>query len=109
MFEADDLTSLHIVDSGFESSTNISQLSLVPLQDTHSANSMIEQDRMLLVSGSLVSSSFGNASTALYDGQTFFPYITTSTSEGTAGLVSSLFTSISNFSFQQRRKCIWNI
>ncbi|KAH8119371.1 cortical protein marker for cell polarity-domain-containing protein [Phellopilus nigrolimitatus] len=90
------------IDSGFESATNIAQLILVPLQDQHSANAMIEQDRMLLVSGSLVSSSFGNASSALFDGQTFFPYITTSTAQGSAGMVSSLFSSIQNFSFSQR-------
>ncbi|KAI5123973.1 hypothetical protein M0805_006385 [Coniferiporia weirii] len=91
-----------IIDSGFDSATNISQLALVPLQDTHTANSIIEQDRMLLVSGSLVSSSFGNASSVLFDGQTFFPYITTSTSTGSQGMISSLFSSIQNFSFEQR-------
>ncbi|EJD03004.1 uncharacterized protein FOMMEDRAFT_134152 [Fomitiporia mediterranea MF3/22] len=90
------------IDSGFESSTNISQLTFVPLQDDHSSNPIIEQDRMLLVSGSLVSSSFGNASSALFDGQSFIPYITTSTSDGTAGTISSLFSSISNFSFGTR-------
>ncbi|KAL5528412.1 hypothetical protein ACEPAF_7548 [Sanghuangporus sanghuang] len=90
------------IDSGFDSSTNISQLTFVPLQDQHSSNSIIEQDRMLLLSGSLVSSSFGNASVALYDGQSFFPYITTSTSEGSSGMVASLFSSIQNFSFGRR-------
>lgn len=90
-------------DSGFEDATNISQLTFVPLQDQHSANSIIEQDRMLLVSGSLISSSF-NASSALFDGQTFTPFISTSTESGGAGFVSSLFSSIQNFSFVQRRK-----
>ena len=91
------------LDSGFSASTDISQLAMVPLQDQHSANSIIEQDRMLLVSGSLVSTSFGNASSVLFDGQSFFPYITSSTATGAAGFVASLFTSISNFSFEQRR------
>lgn len=90
--------------AGLQGQSDISQLAFVPLQDTHSSNSIIENDRMLMVSGSLLSSVFGNVSTALFDGQNFFPYIQTSTSSGSAGFVSALFTSISNFSFNHRRK-----
>ena len=92
-------------DPGFDSSSDVSQLAFVPLQDTHEANSIIEQDRMLMLTGSMVSSSFGNASSVLYDGQSFIPYIATSDRTGEAGFVSSLFTSISNFSFAQRSEC----
>jgi len=74
---------------------------MVPLQNTHTANGVIESDRMLLVSGALVDSSFGIASSALFDGSTFIPYIMSSASSGAPGLVSSLFHSISNFSFTQ--------
>lgn len=91
-------------DSGFEGTTNVSQLTMVPLQDQHDANSIIESDRMLLVSGAIASSSFGNASSVLFDGESFIPYIKTSTEAGLPGLVSSLFSSIQNFSFTQRRK-----
>jgi hypothetical protein len=77
---------------------------MVPLQNTHTANGVIESDRMLLVSGALVDSSFGIASSALFDGSTFIPYIMSSASSGAPGLVSSLFHSISNFSFTQHRK-----
>jgi len=81
----------------------VAQLTMVPLQDTHSANSIIQSDRMLMISGSLADSSFGNASSALFDGQTFFPYIVSTSSTGSTGTVSSLFRSFSNFSFTQRR------
>jgi hypothetical protein len=74
---------------------------MVPLQDTHTANGVIEPDRMLLVSGALEDSSFGIASSALFDGSTFIPYIMSSSSSGAPGLVSSLFYSVANFSFTQ--------
>ena len=93
-------------DSGFENATSISQLTFVPLQDQHTANSIIEQDRMLLVSGALVSSAF-NASSALFDGQSFIPFISTATDSGSSGFVSSLFSSIQNFSFTQRREYLF--
>ncbi|KAJ3988307.1 cortical protein marker for cell polarity-domain-containing protein [Lentinula detonsa] len=88
--------------STLQKDTVISQLAMVPLQDTHAANSIIESDRMLMISGSLDDSSFGNASTALFDGASFIPYLVSSTVSGTAGSVSSLFHSLSTFSFTQQ-------
>lgn len=76
---------------------------MVPLSESHSANSVIESDRMLLVSGSLSDSSFGNASSALFDGQTFIPYITSTSPSGTPGSVSALIHSFQTFSFNKRR------
>ncbi|KAJ7287703.1 cortical protein marker for cell polarity-domain-containing protein [Mycena rebaudengoi] len=88
--------------STLESNTTVAQLTMVPLQDTHAGNGIIEPDRMLMVSGSLADSSFGSASSALFDGQTFFPYIVSTSSTGASGTVSSLFRSFANFSFTQR-------
>lgn len=78
---------------------------MVPLQDTHSSNAIIEPDRMLLISGSLASDSFGNVSSALFDGQNFFPYIVSTSPSGGPGFVSQFFHSLATFSFNQRRKC----
>jgi len=90
------------VGSTLGSTTNVSQLTMVPLQNTHSANGIIEPDRMLLVSGFLADSSFGNASSALFDGQNFIPYIMTATASGDPGVVSQLFYSLTTFSFTQK-------
>ncbi len=76
---------------------------MVPLMNTHAANGIIEPDRMLMISGALATST-GNASSALYDGQNFIPYIVSTSASGTAGSVSSLFHSFSSFSFNQRSK-----
>lgn len=77
---------------------------MVPLQDTHSANGVVEPDRMLMVSGLLSDPSFGNASSALFDGETFIPYIVATSSSGTSGAIASLFHSFSSFSFNHRRE-----
>ena len=90
-----------------EGNTSVAQLSMVPLQELHGANGVIQQDRMLMISGSLVDSSFGGASSALYDGQTMIPYIISTSLDGSTGAISSLFHSFSTFSFNQRRKLIY--
>ncbi|KAH7905622.1 cortical protein marker for cell polarity-domain-containing protein [Hygrophoropsis aurantiaca] len=90
------------IDSTLQSTTNVSQLVMVPLQNTHLGNSIIESDRMLMISGALMDSSFGSASAALFDGVNWIPYITAVSTQGTLGLVSSLFYSFANFSFAQQ-------
>lgn len=94
---------VYIVGSTLKEGSIVTQLTMVPLQDTHADNPIIESDRVLMISGSLTTSA-GNASSALFDGQNIIPYIVSSSSTGTPGVVSSLFHSLSSFSFNQRRK-----
>lgn len=98
------LTVSQILGSALEGTTEVSQLRMVPLQNTHTANSVIESDRMLMVSGSLSDSSFGNVSTVLFDGETFFPYILSTSASGAPGSIAGLFSSVSSFSFTQHRE-----
>ncbi|KAG5652238.1 hypothetical protein H0H81_005732 [Sphagnurus paluster] len=88
---------------GDKGNSTVSQLTMVPLQNTHTANGVIEPDRMLMVSGLLDEVSFGSVSSALFDGQTFIPYIASTSATGSPGAVASLFHSFSSFSFNQRR------
>lgn len=76
---------------------------MVPLVDTHPANAIIEKDRILMISGSIVSS-FGNASSVLFDGMSVSPYFVSVSDSGAPGSISSLFSSITNFTFTQSRK-----
>ncbi|TFK94604.1 hypothetical protein K466DRAFT_571727 [Polyporus arcularius HHB13444] len=94
--------SWHSVGSTLEGTTEVSQLTMVPLQNTHDGNGVIEPDRVLMVSGALSGSSFGNASSALFDGQSFIPYIVSTSQLGAPGTVSSLFHSFKTFSFTQK-------
>jgi uncharacterized protein YgbK (DUF1537 family) len=82
--------------------TSIAQIAMVPLQNNHDEQGVIQSDRVLMVSGSLVDTTHGNVSTALYDGKNMIPYIVASTASGSSGYVSSLFRSVANFSFDQR-------
>lgn len=97
-----DGTSWSYIGTTLQGNSNISQLLMVPLQNTHSPNSVVESDRMLMVSGSLLDNSFGSASSVLFDGETFIPYISSLSAQGTMGFVSALFYSIANFSFVQQ-------
>ncbi|KAI0356179.1 hypothetical protein OH77DRAFT_1536521 [Trametes cingulata] len=90
------------VGSTLKDTTEVSQLIMVPLQNTHDGNDVIESDRVLMVSGSLSDSSFGNASSALFDGQTFTPFVVSTSESGTPGTVAALFHSFVNIDFTQR-------
>lgn len=94
----------YVPGSTLQGSTEVSQLTMVPLQNTHAANGVIEPDRVLFVSGALSDSSFGNASSALFDGQNFIPYVVSTSSSGSPGAVSALIHSFTSFSFSQHRE-----
>lgn len=98
----------HLQGSNLNSDTSVSQLTMVPLQDTHPAQGVIEPDRMLMMTGALVDSNYGNASTVLFDGQAFIPYIVSTMSNGHTGFVASLFHSFAKITFAQRSACFFN-
>lgn len=77
----------------------VQQLAFVPMVNEHAAVGSIEKDRMLMVSGELYLENIGNASLALYDGSSWYPYLVAQASTGTLGAVSALFWSESSFSF----------
>jgi hypothetical protein len=85
--------------SALGGSSVVSQLTMVPLQNEYQAQGVIEGDRLLLMSGNLVDTSFGDASLVLFDGHDFTPYLVSSTSSGQPGSVSGIFNSLANFSF----------
>ncbi|KAG9085576.1 hypothetical protein FRC06_003542 [Ceratobasidium sp. 370] len=91
------------LSTSFSRSTEVTQLAMVPLSSPHDNNSILGNNRALFVSGSLASDSFGTVSTALFDGSTVYPFISTSSSSGSAGFVNGLFYSVSSFSFDIRK------
>ena len=93
-----------VLGSSLDSTTDVTQLMMVPLQNTHDANALIQSDRVLMLSGALTDSVFGNASAALFDGQSFIPYIVTASASGTAGVLYGLIHSFTTFSFTQKRE-----
>jgi hypothetical protein len=89
--------------STLQGSSSVSQLIMVPVQNQHSSNGVIEPDRVLMISGSLADSGFGVASSALFDGQNLMPFITALSATGAPASIASLFHSFTTFSFNRRR------
>lgn len=87
-----------------QASSSISQLSFVPLKVAHAGNPVMENDRMLLVSGAftLGGDDAGRYSSALYDGAGWHPYVRATGSDGGAGSLAGLFASERSFSFNIR-------
>ena len=94
---------VYIEGSFLGADSNITELAVVPISNTHEDNSIIESDRVLMILGNMTSS-FGHAALLLYDGLSFTPYLMAAMSNGSPGLASSLVSSITNFTFTQTRK-----
>ncbi|CAO1625947.1 unnamed protein product [Jaminaea pallidilutea] len=67
--------------------TGIAQLTFVPIDKPHPANSILETNRLLVVSGALKMRSYGNVSSAFYDGQSWTPFLIAKSSSGGPGIV----------------------
>ncbi|KWU43966.1 hypothetical protein RHOSPDRAFT_5691, partial [Rhodotorula sp. JG-1b] len=77
--------------------SGVQQLVFVPLAKDHDSNGVLESDRMLLVSGNLQINET-SVSSALFDGASWYPFLVATAASGSAGAVSQLFYSITNFS-----------
>ncbi|CAG8662859.1 5701_t:CDS:2, partial [Racocetra persica] len=71
----------------------INQMSLVPASSSHSKNDILDPQWLLLISGTLKLKDYGDVSAALFDGNTIYPFLLTS-SRGKPGHILSLFTTI---------------
>lgn len=92
-----------INSGGLEAGSGVQQLVFVPLASDHSANSVIETDRMLLVAGDLTINST-SMSTALFDGKTWYPYLLATSALGSAGVVSQFFYENTSFNLASARE-----
>ncbi|KAJ9104438.1 hypothetical protein QFC21_001933 [Naganishia friedmannii] len=101
--------------SGLESGTRISQLVFVPLSKSHTSTSSgsMESDRLLLATGLIrvpvqktqggtTSTVVVNATSALFDGQTWVPMLIGKQSDGSPATGSGLFYSQESFTFSTK-------
>lgn len=84
------------------SGSGIQQLAFVPLSRSHESNDAMESNRMLLVSGDLTINDT-SVSSALYDGEAWYPYLVATSETGSSGIVAQMFYSVSNFSLSAGR------
>lgn len=79
--------------------TGIAQLTFVGLTQNHETNTVLESNRMLVVSGALSMNSFGNVSSALFDGQYWTPFLLSTQTGGGPGVVRTLTRSVEVLKF----------
>ncbi|KAL9933048.1 hypothetical protein V8E36_008303 [Tilletia maclaganii] len=71
--------------------TGIQQLTFVPILRAHGGNSILENNRLLVVSGLLQLANFGNVSSAFFDGATWQPFLLgAGSSNGSPGIVRAV-------------------
>ncbi len=76
------------VDNGqFLPATGISQLTFVPISKAHPSNSILEDNRLLVVSGALSTQDYGNLSSVFFDGQSYSPFLIATNLDGSSGIV----------------------
>ncbi|KAE8253748.1 hypothetical protein A4X13_0g3677 [Tilletia indica] len=84
--------------------TGIQQLTFVPLLKAHSGNNILENNRLLVVSGVLELASFGNVSSAFYDGSSWQPFLLGAGSDGTHGIVRAVVRATEVLKFANLRR-----
>ncbi|PWN37872.1 uncharacterized protein FA14DRAFT_187922 [Meira miltonrushii] len=82
-----------------QSTTGIAQLSFVGLTKPHPENTVLESNRMLVVSGALNMQTYGNVSTALFDGQSWTPFLLSTRTGGGPGVVRAFTRSVEVLNF----------
>lgn len=80
----------------FGEGTSIRGMEILPVKDSHSSVSLLNDDQTLLIMGELVIPNFGNASAALYNGTAVTPFILSSKYDGRPGSMSQLISENSN-------------
>lgn len=80
-------------------STGVAQLTFVGLTKEHAANMVMESNRMLVVSGALNMRTYGNVSTALFDGQFWTPFLLSTRPGGGPGVVRAFTRSVEVLKF----------
>lgn len=97
------------VDSGlFGAGTDIRGIQVLSLSEDHDSSNLIDRDQDLLLMGQINVTDFGTASGALFNGTTLVPFLLATTSENTAGSLSSIFVENPNMFFRQSSKLLLN-
>ena len=77
--------------AGLESTSIIKDMEFLPASSSHASNNVVLSDRVILLTGDLQLPGFGHTSAVLYDGSSFQPYILTSKSDSSSGIIYTLF------------------
>lgn len=99
----------HTVDGAFDAkSTEIRSIQVVGLDKNHHSSEFLQNDQVLLVSGSIKVPNFGDVAAALYNGTTLAPFLLATTANRRPGSIKGMFTSKLNTYQGNTRKFHWH-
>lgn len=77
--------------TGLGASTSIRGLQIMSLTSNHASSTLVDADKVLLITGTINVPDYGNASAVLFNGTTFQPFILTNTEENGQGSLARMF------------------
>jgi hypothetical protein len=66
-------------------------MEFLPLSANHAGNNVLSSDRIILLMGDFHLPGFGDASAVLYDGSSYQPYVLSTKSDGSNGVIYTFF------------------
>jgi hypothetical protein len=75
------------------------------MQSPNDQSFLAASQTMLMVNGQLELEGFGNVSSALFDGSTWYPTILSTTHTGNPGAIKQIFYKALSINFTTTRKC----
>ncbi|KAK0535657.1 hypothetical protein OC842_002241 [Tilletia horrida] len=95
---------INLGSSEIQPATGIQQLTFVPILKAHDGNGILENNRLLVVSGVLELTNFGNVSSAFFDGANWQPFLLGAGSDGTNGIVRAVVRATEVLKFSNLRR-----
>ncbi|KAG2184143.1 hypothetical protein INT44_009158 [Umbelopsis vinacea] len=93
-----------LTDTQLGPSTQIHQVFAVPMQSPNDQSFLSASQTMLMVNGQLELVGFGNVSSALFDGATWYPTILSTTQSGKPGTIKQIFYKAQSINYTTTRK-----
>jgi hypothetical protein len=81
------------IASGLGASSDVRSLQVIPTTASHDNTALIASNDVLLLTGTINLSNYGNASSVLFNGTTYTPYLITSLNDGGPGTIAGVFVS----------------
>jgi hypothetical protein len=82
-----------VIASGLGQNSVVRSLQVIPTTASHDNTALIASNDVLLLTGTIDVPSYGNASSVLFNGTTYTPYLITSSNDGGAGTIAGVFVS----------------
>jgi hypothetical protein len=82
-----------VIASGLGANSDVRSLQVIPTTASHDNTALVASNDVLLLTGTINLSSYGNASSVLFNGTSYTPYLITSLNDGGPGTIAGVFVS----------------